>query len=60
MNSKEMKDTKLIFRNMLYFCTLIMNYPKEKSIKQFHLKLYFKNNIPRNKFNQGLDEKSVL
>lgn len=55
-----MKDTKLIFRNMLYFCTLIMNYPKEKSIKQFHLKLYFKNNIPRNKFNQGLDEKSVL
>ena len=29
MNSAKLQDTRLIYRNLLFFCTLIMNYQKE-------------------------------
>ena len=37
-----LQDTKLIFRNMLSFYILTMNYQKEKLRKQPHLPLHQK------------------
>lgn len=53
MNSVKLQNTKLIYKNLLHFCTLIMNYQKEKSRKQFHYDHIKNNKIPRNKFNKG-------
>ena len=55
MNSAKFQDTRLIYRNLLHFFTLTINYPKEKvkkkkNLVQNHIK---KNKIPRNKLNQG-------
>ena len=44
-----------MYRNLLHFYTLIMNYQKEKLRKQSHLQLIKKNEIPKNKFNQGTE-----
>ena len=53
MNSVRLQDTRLIYRNLLHFYILIMNYQKEKAKKKnSHLKLCQKK-IPRNKLNQG-------
>ena len=37
MNLVKLQDTKLIYRNLLYFHTLTMNYQKSKLRKQSHL-----------------------
>ena len=42
MNLVMLQDTKLTYRNLVYFYTFIMNYQKEKLRKQSHLKLYQK------------------
>ena len=55
MNSVKFQDTKSMYRNLLHFYTLIMNYQKEKLRKQSHLQLIKKNEIPKNKFNQGTE-----
>ena len=34
MNSVKLQDERLIFRNLLFFYTLIMNYQKEKAKKK--------------------------
>ena len=34
MNSVKLQDTSLIYRNLLLFYTLIMNYQKEKAEKK--------------------------
>ena len=39
-NSIKLQDTRLIHRNLMLFCTLIMNYQKENSRKQSHLQLH--------------------
>ena len=39
INSVKLKDTKLIYRNLLHFYTLTTNYRKEKLRKQSHLQL---------------------
>ena len=38
MNSVNFQDTRLTYRNLLLFYTLIINYQKEKARKQFPLK----------------------
>ena len=53
MNSIKLQDIKLTHKNLLYFYTLIMNYQKDKTIKQSHIQANKKNKIPRNKFNRG-------
>ena len=42
MNLVMLQDTKLTYRNLVYFYTFIMNYQKEKLRKQSHLQLYQK------------------
>ena len=42
MNSVKLHDTKLIYRNLLHFYTLTMNYEKEKLKKQSHLQSHQK------------------
>ena len=42
MNSVKLQDTKLIYRNLLHFYTLLTNYQKEKLRKHFHLLLHQK------------------
>ena len=42
MNSLKCQDIKLIYRNLLPFCTLTANYQKEKLRKQSHLQLHQK------------------
>ena len=37
MKLVKLQDTKLIYRNLLYFHTLTMNYQKSKLRKQSHL-----------------------
>ena len=39
MNSGKLQDTRLIYRNLLLFCTLIMNYEKEKVKKKILFKI---------------------
>ena len=59
MNSAHSQDTKLIYRNLLLFYTLIMNYVKEKS-KKYPIENYIKKNeIPMNKLNQS-GERPIL
>ena len=43
MNSVKLQDTKSIYKNLLRFYMLIMNYQKEKLRKQSHLQLHKKN-----------------
>ena len=45
-----LQDTRLIYRNLLLFYTLIMNYQKEKAKSN---NCSIKNKIARNKLNQG-------
>ena len=40
MNLVMLQDTKLTYRNLVYFYTFIMNYQKEKLRKQSHLQLH--------------------
>ena len=40
MNSAKLQDTKVIYRNLLHFHTLMTNCQKEKLRKQSHLQLY--------------------
>ena len=40
ISSVKLQDTRLIYRNMLFFYTLIMDHQKEKVKKKSHLKLY--------------------
>ena len=48
-----------MYKNQLYFYTLIKSYQKDKLRKQSHLQLCIKKNkIPMNKFNQA-DERPV-
>ena len=54
-----LQDTRLMYRNLLHFYTLILNYQKEKSGKKSHYNQIKKNKISRNKFNQG-GERPVL
>ena len=49
----KLQDTKSIFRNLLHFSELTTKYQKEKLRKQSIYNYMTKNNIPRNKFNQG-------
>ena len=42
MNLVKLQDTKLTYRNLVYFYTFIMNYQKEKLRKQSHLQLHQK------------------
>ena len=42
MNLVMLQDTKLTYRNLVYFYTFIMNYQREKLRKQSHLQLYQK------------------
>ena len=61
MNSVKLQYTKIIYRNLLDFYTLIMKYRKEKRNQENNL-IYNRikeNKIPRNKFNQG-GERPVL
>ena len=37
MNLVKLQNTKVLYRNLLCFCTLTMNYQKEKLRKQHHL-----------------------
>ena len=37
MNAVKLQDTKSIYRNLLHFYTLVVNYQKEKLRKQSHL-----------------------
>ena len=39
MNSAKLQDTRLIYRNMLHFYTLIMNYQKEKVFLKIPFKI---------------------
>ena len=52
MNSVKLQATRLIYRNMLLFYTLIINYQEDQEHNLFwnHIK---DNKTPRNKFNQG-------
>ena len=47
MNSVKLNDTKLIYRNLLHFYTLTMDYQKEKLRKKIHLQLHKNNKILR-------------
>ena len=47
----ELQDIRLIYRNLLLFYTLIMNYQKENLRKQPHLHSHQENKIPRKKHN---------
>lgn len=51
MNSIKLRET--IYRNLLHFYMLIMNYPKEKSRNSHIYNHIKKNKMPSNKFNQG-------
>ena len=42
MNSTKLQDTRLIYRNLLYFYTLIMNYQKDKVRKKNSFKIISK------------------
>ena len=42
MNSLNLQDAKLIYKNVLHFYALTMNYKKEKLRKQSHLRLHQK------------------
>ena len=55
MNSAKLQDIRLIYRNLLFFYTLIMNYQKEKVKKtKTHVKSHQKRiKYFRNKLNQG-------
>ena len=53
MNSEKFQDSKLIYRNLLCFYTLTINYQKEKLRKQYCLQWHQKEKIPRNKPNKG-------
>ena len=48
MNMVHMQNTKLIYRNLLYFCTLIMEYQAGKLRKQSHLTSHRKEENTRN------------
>ena len=50
-----MHDIKSIHKNLLSFYILIINYQKEKLRKLSHLKLCFKEKIPRNEFKDVKD-----
>ena len=53
MNSVKLQDTKLIYRNLLCFCTLKVS-ERESKKKKIYLKLHpEKKKNPRNKLNQG-------
>ena len=49
----KVENTILVYRNLMLFYTLIMNYQKENLRKQPHLHSHQKNKIPRKKHNQG-------
>ena len=52
MNSVELQDTKLIYRNMFHFYTLTADYQREKLQKAIPFTIASKNNkILRNKLN---------
>ena len=55
MNFVKQWDTKSIFRNPRHFCTSMMKYKKQKSVKQKNPMWYSKkkNKVPRNKPNEG-------
>ena len=54
MNSVRLQDSRLIYRNPLYFYASIMKYQKEKVEKKNLFKNHIKKGkIPRNKLNQG-------
>ena len=57
MNLVKLQYKKTIYKNLLHFYKLTINYQKEK-LKQFHLQLHQKNKILRNKFNRDI-ERSV-
>ena len=42
MNSVKLHDTKLIYKHLLHFYILTVNYEKEKLKKQSHLSLHQK------------------
>ena len=42
MNLVKLQDTRLIYRNLLLYYALIMNYQKEKARKPSHLKWHQK------------------
>ena len=42
VNSAKAEDKKSVYKKILYFYTLIMNYHKEKLKKQYHLLLHQK------------------
>ena len=49
MNSLKLQDTKLIYRNLLYFYINTTRYQREKLRKQFHLQCIKKNKALGNK-----------
>ena len=49
----KLQDSRLIYRNLLHFHTLIMKYQKENLRKQNIYNCIKKNKILENKFNQG-------
>ena len=49
MNPVKLHNTKLLYRNLLHFYTLTMNYQKEKFRKQSTYNHIKKNKIPRNR-----------
>ena len=58
-NSVKLQDTELTYRNLLNFHTLTENYQKEKLRKHYYLQSHQREQIPRNKPNQG-GERHVL
>ena len=56
MNSVKVQDTKSIYRNLLHFYTLIMNYEKEKLRKQSIYNCIKKNKIHRNKITKEVKD----
>jgi hypothetical protein len=50
VNLVKLQYKKTIYKNLLHFYKLTINYQKEK-LKQFHLQLHQKNKISRNKLN---------
>ena len=53
INSVKFQYTRLTYRNLLLFYTLIMSYKKEKARINPIYNCIKKNKIPRNKLNQG-------
>jgi len=51
MSSVKLQDTDSMYRNLLLFYTLMMNYQKEKDYNPIY-NCIVKNKTPRNKFNQ--------